>query len=119
MTARATAILDDRDPQLTFTPQHGWSQQYIPDDCRGVDGGEEFIARVTDFTRGGESGDSFLSSSELTENADDGVGTWTTATAQTGTSNITMEFRGTDVYAWFMLFTRIPVGGESDPSIPP
>ncbi|KAH6901729.1 hypothetical protein BKA70DRAFT_680172 [Coprinopsis sp. MPI-PUGE-AT-0042] len=96
MTARATAILDDRDPQLTFAPLHGWSQQHIPDNCRGVGEGEQFIARVTDFARGG---------------------TWTTALATTGTSNITMEFRGTDVYAWFILFTR--VANESNQGLPP
>lgn len=116
MTALATAVLDDRDPQLTYTPLHGWSQQHIPDDCRGFEEGEQFIARVTDFARSGEFGIG-KPSSELTENTDGCVGTWTTALAQTATSNITMEFRGTAVYAWFILFTRVP--GESNESLPP
>lgn len=93
MTALATAIIDDRDTQLTYTPQHGWSEQHIPSDCRGLDDGEQFIARVTDFARNG---------------------TWTTATAETGTANITMEFRGTAVYAFFTLFTRVLTESNSD-----
>lgn len=96
MTALATAILDDRDPQLTYAPLHGWSQQHIPEDCRDYSQGEQFIARVTDFARSG---------------------TWTTATAETGTANITMEFRGTAVYGFFILFTRVQTVENRD--LPP